>query len=228
MHPPALPSLLLLLLLAATTAHSSTLSLSLSPSLSPSHARILRTPSPHGPGSSCTVLPSPSGDNDSPTLSHALSATSDCKHIVFPANSTYSIQTRIHATVEDVTIDWRGRWVMSTANLTYWRQNAFPIAFQNHAAGIVFSGSGIRINGYGTGGVDGGGDVWYTQEKGSTRVGRPMPFVMWNVSDVEVRRFSVWQPPLWAFNIMNGGFCQSIQSKIQVALIIRAGGGEYF
>ena len=30
-----------------------------------------------------------------------------------------------------------------------------------------------------------------------------MPFVLWNVSDVEVRNFHVIQPQLWAINMMN-------------------------
>ena len=48
------------------------------------------------------------------------------------------------------------------------------------------------------------GDVWYTAEAGVTQVGRPMPFVFWNVSDVTVDNFFVRQPPLWSLNIMNG------------------------
>ena len=34
--------------------------------------------------------------------------------------------------------------------------------------------------------------------------GRPMPFVLWNVSDVTVKKFFIIDPPLWSFNIMNG------------------------
>lgn len=34
--------------------------------------------------------------------------------------------------------------------------------------------------------------------------GRPMPFVLWNVSDVTVKKFFVIDPPLWSFTIMNG------------------------
>jgi galacturan 1,4-alpha-galacturonidase len=31
-----------------------------------------------------------------------------------------------------------------------------------------------------------------------------MPFVFWNVSDVQVKNFFVKDPQLWAVNIMNG------------------------
>jgi polygalacturonase len=78
------------------------------------------------------------------------------------------------------------------------------VAFQNHAAGFVLSGRKIDINGHGTGGIHGNGDVWYDAEKRSTRPGRPMPFVFWNVSDVSVSNFRIIQPQLWAINVMNG------------------------
>lgn len=91
-----------------------------------------------------------------------------------------------------------------TPDLKYWRNNSFPVAFQNHAAGIIFSGSNITINAHGIGGVHGNGEAWYNDEKEITRPGRPMPFVLWNVSDIAVHDFSIWQPPLWGFNIMNG------------------------
>jgi Endopolygalacturonase len=88
--------------------------------------------------------------------------------------------------------------------LDYWRNNSYPISFQNHAAGFVITGQNIRIDGYGTGGIDGNGNTWYTAEKGDTQPGRPMPFVFWNVSDVSVDNFYIKDPQLWSVNIMNG------------------------
>lgn len=89
-------------------------------------------------------------------------------------------------------------------DLDYWRNNSYPVAFQNHAAGFIITGDNIKIDGYGTGGIDGNGNVWYTAEKGSTKPGRPMPFVFWNVSEVSVENFYVKDPQLWSLNIMNG------------------------
>jgi hypothetical protein len=71
-------------------------------------------------------------------------------------------------------------------DLNYWRNNSYPIAFQNHHAGFIITGERIYINGYGTGGIYGNGNAWYNVEKGNTQPGRPMPFVFWNVSDVMV------------------------------------------
>jgi galacturan 1,4-alpha-galacturonidase len=31
-----------------------------------------------------------------------------------------------------------------------------------------------------------------------------MPFVLWNVSDVTLKKFFIIDPPLWSLNIMNG------------------------
>ncbi|KAK0612764.1 putative galacturan 1 [Lasiodiplodia hormozganensis] len=123
--------------------------------------------------------------------------------IIFPEDEQFNISERVHITATDVQIEWRGEWLMSD-NLSYWRSNSYPITFQNHRAGIVFSGSGIRINGHGTGGINGNGDTWYSAEAGETQEGRPMPFVLWNVSDVSVEDFYINQSPLWALNIMNG------------------------
>lgn len=102
-------------------------------------------------------------------------------------------------------------WWQFSEDLDYWRNNSYHIEFQNHAAGFVLTGDHIRIDGYGTGGIDGNGEIWYFDERnetqgalvGATRPGRPMPFVLWNVSDVGVRNFHVIQPQLWAINMMN-------------------------
>lgn len=48
------------------------------------------------------------------------------------------------------------------------------IEIQNHRAGFIISGSGIRLNGFGTGRIDGNGDVWYDEDKGTSTEGRPM------------------------------------------------------
>ncbi|ERS97917.1 hypothetical protein HMPREF1624_06088 [Sporothrix schenckii ATCC 58251] len=135
-----------------------------------------------------------------------LQAFADCDGggtVVFPKGARYTIASRLNLVVKDVTVHWHGVWEFST-NLTYWRANGYPIAFQNHQAGFVLSGERISINGHGTGGIDGGGDSWYAVEQGVTQAGRPMPFVLWNVSDVVVRHFSVVQSPLWSINVMNG------------------------
>ncbi|KAI0808577.1 putative galacturan 1,4-alpha-galacturonidase C [Xylaria sp. FL0064] len=151
----------------------------------------------------CTVTGNGNNTNDVPILKQAFNLCGSHGTITFPEDQNFWIAEKFNPVVDDVQIQWNGKFTFSD-NITYWRNNSYHIAFQNHWAGFVLTGKDITIDGGGTGGVDGNGDLWYTAEAGNTQPGRPMPFVLWNVSDVIVRDFSIWQPQLWAFNIMNG------------------------
>lgn len=76
-------------------------------------------------------------------------------------------------------------------DLECWRANVYPITFQAHAAGMVFSGWYFSVNGHNTCLIDGNGDVRYSAEQGKTQPGRPMPLVFWSVSDVDVRNYKI-------------------------------------
>lgn len=151
----------------------------------------------------CTVTPNGNGQDDVPLILEAFNRCGSGGVVVFPEGYNYTIAQRLNPVLYDCDIHWHGTWTMTT-DIGYWRNHSYPIEFQNHAAGIVFTGDHIRIDGHGTGGINGNGDYWYTLEAGVTKPGRPMPFVFWNVSDVTVRNFEVKDPPLWAINIMNG------------------------
>ena len=153
----------------------------------------------------CTVYPLGGDLDDVPNILHAFSICGQRGKIIFPEGEHYFIASKLNPIVYDVTIEWRGTWTMSP-DIAYWvkPQNHYPIVFQNHAAAFVLTGDRISINGHGTGGINGNGDVWYTADAGNTTVGRPMPFVFWNVSDVTVDNFFIRQPALWSLNIMNG------------------------
>lgn len=137
-------------------------------------AASLSVPQTNQSHKTCTVKPLGNHKNDVPNI---LNAFAECGHsgtIVFPENETYWIAERLNPHVHDVNIEWRGTWLVSppslirklkeaniekySDNLTYWRNNSYPISFQNHAAGFILSGSGIRINGHGTGGINGNGE----------------------------------------------------------------------
>ncbi|KAH6665818.1 putative extracellular exo-polygalacturonase [Halenospora varia] len=90
-------------------------------------------------------------------------------NITFPENQNYWIAERLNPVSSHVHINWKGQW----------------------SAGFVFRGTGISIEGFGTGGIS-DGDAWYDPEEIVTLPGRTMPFVFWNVSDVT------------SINIMNG------------------------
>jgi galacturan 1,4-alpha-galacturonidase len=65
----------------------------------------------------CTVFPGrDNATDDVPTI---LKAFDQCGHggnIVFPQNETYHINSRLNPQVNDVNIDWQGKWVVSPAS----------------------------------------------------------------------------------------------------------------
>ncbi|ORX95694.1 polygalacturonase [Clohesyomyces aquaticus] len=157
----------------------------------------------HNGRNTCTVEANGSQQDDVPNILNAFEQCGQGGTIVFPEGQSYWIAQQLNPVVNDVEIEWRGQWTFSD-NLTYWRANSYPIAFQNHRAGFILSGTKIRIDGHSTGSIHGNGDVWYTAEAGKTQPGRPMPFVFWNVSSVSVSNLYIKDPQLWAINIMNG------------------------
>ncbi|CAG8961650.1 hypothetical protein HYFRA_00006187 [Hymenoscyphus fraxineus] len=175
--------------------------------LTQTHAQaILQNPLPpikDPQGKTCIVHALGNQTDDAPQI---LKAFETCNHggiVVFPQDEVYWIATRLNPVVEDVEVRWRGVWVLSD-DLDYWRTNSYPVTFQNHATNFILSGTRIAINGYGTGGINGNGNAWYDAEEAVTRVGRPMPFNLWNVSEVRVENFYIKDSPLWALNVMNG------------------------
>ncbi|KFZ02300.1 hypothetical protein V500_00296 [Pseudogymnoascus sp. VKM F-4518 (FW-2643)] len=151
----------------------------------------------------CTVLPRGDQKSDVPNILKAFKRCNNGGTVYFPENKSYWIPEPLNPVIHDVEIIWKGQWKFSE-DLPYWRAAAYPIAFQNHAVSFVLTGSKITIDGHGVGGIDGGGDPWYTADKGKSTIGRPMPFLFWNVTDVHVQDFYVKQPALWSVNIMNG------------------------
>ncbi|PLB54605.1 putative extracellular exo-polygalacturonase [Aspergillus steynii IBT 23096] len=151
----------------------------------------------------CTVTSVGDEQNDVPNILSAFKECGSSGTVIFPEGENYWIAERFTVDAEDVDIEWRGIWTFSD-DIEYWRENSYPITFQNHAAGFILKGNGIHINGHGTGGINGNGDLWYTDEAGTTKPGRPIPFQLWNISNVIVQNFAVLEPQLWAINIMNG------------------------
>lgn len=107
----------------------------------------------------CTVHANGNQTDDVPNILESFMTCGNGGDIVFPETEDYYIASRLNPTVNDVRIHWHGQWTFSP-DLTYWRQNSYPIFFQNHAAGFVLTGDSIWINGYSTGGIFGNGNTW--------------------------------------------------------------------
>ena len=66
------------------------------------------------PSKTCTVNPLGNGRDDVPQI---LAAFNDCNNggtVVFPRGETYNIATRLHLVIHDVTVDWRGTWLVGS------------------------------------------------------------------------------------------------------------------
>jgi len=62
----------------------------------------------------CTVHPGKTNTTDD--VPAILEAFDKCGHggdIIFPANETYHINSRLNPVVDDVNIDWKGEWLVS-------------------------------------------------------------------------------------------------------------------
>lgn len=214
-HHQVCPLFFSLSLLKLPPPHTYNMYLYMLLSLLLSHlTRAISIPNPPPPttplqsGKVCTVLAHGNQTDDTPQILSAFESCNNGGTVVFPASENYWIATRLNPILQDVSVEWAGVWTFSD-NLTYWRENGYPVAFQNHHAGFIITGDRIHINGAradgnGTGGIFGNGNAWYNAEHNVTQPGRAFPFVFWNVSHVKVEHFFVKDPALWSLNIMNG------------------------
>jgi galacturan 1,4-alpha-galacturonidase len=63
---------------------------------------------------SCIVHPGKTNATDDvPVILEAFEKCGHGGNIIFPANETYHINSRLNPVVNDVSIDWRGEWVVS-------------------------------------------------------------------------------------------------------------------
>lgn len=56
-------------------------------------------------------------------------------------------------------------WITFSSDIDQWVKHRIPLPFQNLALAWVIRGANYVINGYGTGGIDGNGEVWYNWAK---------------------------------------------------------------
>ncbi|OCK83435.1 glycoside hydrolase family 28 protein [Lepidopterella palustris CBS 459.81] len=124
----------------------------------------------------CIVYANGHQKDDVPNILHAFRQCDNSETIVFPQDQSYWIVQRLNPIIND-----DDRMARSMDSL------------QNHHASVVL-----------TGGINSNSDIWYTAETGYTQPGRPIPFVLWSISDVTVKSLLVKQPPLGSINIMNG------------------------
>lgn len=68
--------------------------------------------SPADSGKACTLTPIGDSKDDVPQILEAFEACNNGGTVVFPEESTFYIATRLNPVIYDVTIDWRGTWLV--------------------------------------------------------------------------------------------------------------------
>lgn len=68
--------------------------------------------SPAASGKTCTLIPNGNNQDDVPQILEAFESCNNGGTVVFPENSTFFIATRLNPVIHDVTIDWRGTWLV--------------------------------------------------------------------------------------------------------------------
>ena len=83
-----------------------------------------------GEKKTCTVYANGNEQDDVPNIMKAFTLCNNSGTVVFPQSQTYWIATKLNPVLNDVTVEWYGEWLYSD-DLTYWRENSYPITFQN-------------------------------------------------------------------------------------------------
>lgn len=68
--------------------------------------------SPAGSGKTCTLVPNGDNQDDVPQILEAFESCNNGGTVVFPENSTFYVATKLNPVIYDVTIDWRGTWLV--------------------------------------------------------------------------------------------------------------------
>ncbi|PSR97246.1 PGX, glycoside hydrolase family 28 protein [Coniella lustricola] len=124
----------------------------------PKHPRK-PVPSPAPRTKYCTVKTHGNGTDDSAYILSAFHQCNNGGHVLFSANTTYTIGTAMDWTfLRHIDIDIQGT-IKFTDNTTYWQENSFPFVFQNVTSFFKLGGDDVFI--YGGGELDGSGQVWY-------------------------------------------------------------------
>lgn len=75
-------------------------------------APIVSPRSPADSGKTCTLTPNGDNKDDVPQILEAFEACNNGGTVVFPENATFYIATKLNPVIYDVTIDWRGTWLV--------------------------------------------------------------------------------------------------------------------
>ncbi|KAL1610763.1 hypothetical protein SLS60_002433 [Paraconiothyrium brasiliense] len=155
----------------------------------------------------CTVAASGTNlTDDAPAIRSAFSRCNHGGSVVFNA-STYYVNSVLNITgLDNVDVDIRGKLLWNT-NISYWLNHSLPVGYQNQSTAFVLSGNNVRIDGHGSGNLDGNGDYWYQwikkQPNTSNYPGRPHQITFNGLTNSVIKGLSFFRSQMWTMSIIN-------------------------
>ncbi|PYH46040.1 putative extracellular exo-polygalacturonase [Aspergillus saccharolyticus JOP 1030-1] len=149
----------------------------------------------------CHVRTHGDGSDDSAYILSAIKQCNDGGKVVFDAGKEYIIGTALDLTfLKHVDLDIEGT-IQFTNDTDYWQANAFKQVFQN--ATTFFQLGGEDVNVYGSGTLDGNGQVWYDLYAEDDLILRPVLFGIIGLNGGTIGPLNLRYSPQWYNFIAN-------------------------
>lgn len=155
-------------------------------------------------GKVCVVEPAPRGCDSAPAIEEAFrccgvdNAPDRRGRVVF-RDAVYDIQTVMNTTgLRYIDVEMDGTTLLWDQNIPYWLNASLPVGYQNQTSVWHFGGEGIVWNGFGTGTLDGNGQVWYDFVNGTNNYpGRPHQLTITGARDSVFEGIRFVQSQMW-------------------------------
>lgn len=170
------------------------------------------------------VVPA-SGTNatdDAPAITDAFEQCGQGGTVVFAANTTYYVNSVMNVTrLQDVLVDIQGTLLVSpspqvdcsetddpqwSTDIQYWLKNSLDVGYQNQSTAWILGGDSVRIQGHGTGTLNGNGKLWSEhiseQENTSNYPGRPHAITFHGLNNSHVEAVNFVQSQMWVMSII--------------------------
>ncbi|KAJ7934180.1 putative polygalacturonase [Mycena leptocephala] len=150
----------------------------------------------------CTVHAAGRGIDDVPAILAAFAECGKGGKVVLPS-ANYTIAQPMITHLENGSFDLHG-YLSFTPDIDYWIANSYRFPFQNQSIGWHITGNDFVVDGHGTGGVFGNGQVWYSWARGAGNLfGRPMSVSITNATRAVIKNFRIIQPQFWSSLVWN-------------------------
>jgi polygalacturonase len=88
-----------------------------------------------------------------------------------------------------------------STDIQYWLNHSMPVGYQNQSTAFLLGGNNVRIEGHGTGTLDGNGDYWYEwirkQPNTSNYPGRPHAITLNGLTNSIIKGLNFVRSQMW-------------------------------